>query len=92
MEKSYFRADSNIVETNEAHNGFNNLYRVSRTVVECDVFINLPKLKTHKKSGITCCLKNLVGINTYRNYLPHCSLGTKRKGRPIYPFRNKTKS
>lgn len=77
--KGYFGADSNIIETNEAHDGSNNLYRVSRTVIECDVFINLPKLKTHKKAGITCCLKNLVGINTYRNFLPHCSLGTKEE-------------
>ena len=76
----YYGADSDISETNLAHNGKNNLYRVSRTVMECDVFINLPKLKTHKKSGITCCLKNLVGINTYRNYLPHCSLGIKSEG------------
>jgi uncharacterized protein (DUF362 family) len=78
--KGYYGADSNIAETNNAHNGLNNLYRVSRTVIECDVFINLPKLKTHKKAGITCCLKNLVGINTYRNILPHCSLGVKKEG------------
>jgi uncharacterized protein (DUF362 family) len=78
--KGYFGADSNIIETNNAHDGYNNLYRVSRTVIECDVFINLPKLKTHKKAGITCCLKNLVGINTYRNFLPHCSLGTTEEG------------
>ena len=78
--KGYYGADSNIAETNKAHNGINNLYRVSRTVIECDVFINLPKLKTHKKSGITCCLKNLVGINTYRNFLPHCSLGLREEG------------
>jgi uncharacterized protein (DUF362 family) len=78
--QGYYGADSNISETNKAHNGINNLYRVSRTVIECDVFINLPKLKTHKKAGITCCLKNLVGINTYRNFLPHCSLGIKEEG------------
>ncbi|MCB8999484.1 MAG: DUF362 domain-containing protein [Bacteroidales bacterium] len=78
--KGYYGADSNIAETNRAHNGLNNLYRVSKTVIECDLFINLPKLKTHKKSGITCSLKNLVGINTYRNYLPHCSLGLKEEG------------
>jgi len=78
--KGYYGADSDIEETNNAHDGYNNLYKVSRTVIECDVFINLPKLKTHKKAGITACLKNLVGINTYRNYLPHCSLGTSENG------------
>ncbi len=83
--KGYFGADSNIDETNKAHDGVNNLYRVSTTALECDVFINLPKLKTHKKAGITSCLKNLVGINTYRNYLPHYSIGTKEnKGDQFY--------
>lgn len=78
--KGYYGADYNIKETNDSHNGQNNKYRVSRTVIECDVFINLPKLKTHKKAGITCCLKNLVGINTYRNFLPHHSMGTHKEG------------
>jgi len=71
----YYGADYNIEETNKAHDGRNNVYSVSRSVIEADVFINLPKLKTHKKAGITCCLKNLVGINTYKNFLPHHSQG-----------------
>lgn len=83
--KGYFGADSDIKETNQAHDGINNLYRLSKSVMECDVFINLPKLKTHKKAGITCCLKNLVGINTYRNYLPHYSIGTHREGGDQFP-------
>jgi len=73
--RGYYGADYNIREANKAHDGINNLYRVSRSIIEADVFINLPKLKTHKKAGITCCLKNLVGINTYKNYLPHHSEG-----------------
>jgi hypothetical protein len=54
-------------------------------VLEADVFINLPKLKTHKKAGITSSLKNLVGINTYRNYLPHNSIGTLVDGGDQFP-------
>ncbi|HEX6284792.1 MAG TPA: DUF362 domain-containing protein, partial [Pyrinomonadaceae bacterium] len=38
-------------------------YLVARDVMTADVVINLPKLKTHKKAGITCALKNLIGIN-----------------------------
>ena len=41
-----------------------------------DVVINLPKLKTHKKTGVTISLKNMVGINGYRNCLPHHTIGT----------------
>ena len=84
-EKGYFGAGSDIRETNSAHDGHTNLYSVSRSVIEADVFINLPKLKTHKKGGITCSLKNLVGINTYRNYLPHNSIGTPAEGGDQFP-------
>ena len=86
--KGYFGADSDISETNMAHDGSNNLYRVSRTVLEADVFINLPKLKTHKKAGITSSLKNLVGINTYKNFLPHNSIGTFEDGGDQFPVKN----
>lgn len=75
-----YGADYDIEETNRAHNGVDNWYSVSRTVIETDVIINLPKLKTHKKAGITCCLKNLVGINTNKNLLPHHTIGTPQNG------------
>jgi uncharacterized protein (DUF362 family) len=84
----YYGADSDIIETNQAHDGSNNLYRVSRTVLEADVYINLPKLKTHKKAGITSSLKNLVGINTYKNFLPHNSIGTFEDSGDQFPVKN----
>lgn len=78
--RGYYGADYDISETNRAHDGHHNLYSVSKTVIEADVFINIPKLKTHRKAGITACLKNLVGINTYKNYLPHHSEGGPSEG------------
>jgi uncharacterized protein (DUF362 family) len=86
--RGYYGADYDRAEANRAHNGHDNLYSVSRTVLEADVFINLPKLKTHRKSGITCCLKNLVGINTYKNYLPHHSEGGPSEGGDQFPTDN----
>jgi uncharacterized protein (DUF362 family) len=86
--RGYYGADYNLKETNRAHDGVNNLYRVSRTVIEADMFINLPKLKTHKKAGITCCLKNLVGINTYKNFLPHHSEGGPSENGDQFPGNN----
>jgi uncharacterized protein (DUF362 family) len=88
-ERGYYGADFNIEETNKAHDGYNNIYRVSRTVIDADVFINIPKLKTHKKGGITCCLKNLVGINTYKNFLPHHSEGGPKSKGDQFPHENK---
>ena len=87
-QRGYHGADYDRSETNRAHDGHHNLYSVSRTVIEGDVFINLPKLKTHRKAGITCCLKNLVGINTYKNYLPHHSEGGPCAGGDQFPVDN----
>jgi uncharacterized protein (DUF362 family) len=60
-------------------------YLVAKEVVEADVIINLPKLKTHKKAGITCALKNLIGINGNKEYLPHHRLGGSQRGGDCYP-------
>jgi hypothetical protein len=79
------RRGYDIAETTAAHTNGNHRYRVSRTVIGADVFINLPKLKTHKKAGITCSLKNLVGINTYKNFLPHYTEGTPAMGGDQFP-------
>lgn len=59
-------------------------YLFSREPFEVDVFINLPKLKTHKKAGVTAALKNLVGINGDKNYLPHHRLGGSAQGGDCY--------
>ena len=61
------------------------LYRISKIILEADVVISVPKLKTHKKAGITCCLKNLVGINVDKNYLPHFTLGPANCGGDEFP-------
>jgi len=60
-------------------------YSVSKTCLDCDVFINVPKMKTHKKAGITLSMKNLVGICTHKNSLPHHSLGTPDAKGDEYP-------
>jgi len=59
-------------------------YLIAREVIEADVVINLPKLKTHKKAGVTGALKNLVGINGNKDYLPHHRLGGSRTGGDCY--------
>lgn len=60
-------------------------YLVAREVIQADLVINLPKLKTHKKVGITCALKNLVGINGNKEYLPHHRVGGSTAGGDCYP-------
>lgn len=67
----YYGADYDTKTVNRHHSGRMQEYLLAGTPMRCDLFINLPKLKTHKKAGITCCLKNLVGINGDKNWLPH---------------------
>lgn len=59
-------------------------YLVAREAVEADVIINLPKLKTHKKAGLTCALKNLIGINGNKEFLPHHRVGGAATGGDCY--------
>jgi uncharacterized protein (DUF362 family) len=67
------------------HSGGRHEYCVSRSVLAADLVISVPKLKTHKKAGVTCCLKNLVGINVDKNYLPHFSIGPENQGGDEFP-------
>ena len=59
-------------------------YLVARDVLDADLVINVPKLKTHKKAGITASLKNLVGINGNKDYLPHHRKGGVDRGGDNY--------
>jgi uncharacterized protein (DUF362 family) len=80
-----YGASYDMAETNEHHRGACHEYLLCRTPMAADVFINLPKLKTHKKVGLTCTLKNLVGINANKNWLPHHTEGTPDQGGDQFP-------
>lgn len=80
-----YGASFDLAETNARHAGTRHEYLLCRTPMEADVFINLPKLKTHKKVGLTCALKNLVGINANKNWLPHHTEGTPDRGGDQFP-------
>ncbi|MBX3243159.1 MAG: DUF362 domain-containing protein [Acidobacteria bacterium] len=69
----------------KTHSKANHQYLISKYIIDADVVINLPKLKTHKKAGITCALKNLVGINGNKEYLPHHRVGGSANGGDCYP-------
>jgi hypothetical protein len=89
----YYGADYNREETNHHHSSGRHEYRISKTAASADVLINLPKMKTHKKVGVTLCLKNLVGINSGRNLLPHHTDGDPSTGGDQFPqpnLRNKS--
>lgn len=75
----------------QTHRRGRHRYLVARDVIEADVIINLPKLKTHMKAGITCALKNLIGINGNKEFLPHHRIGGSNVGGDCYPGRSHVK-
>jgi uncharacterized protein (DUF362 family) len=81
----FYGADYDTAFTAQHHSNGKHEYLISRSVMDADVFINLPKLKTHKKVGVTLSLKNLVGINGDKNYLPHFCIGTPDEGGDEFP-------
>ena len=70
---------NNIGVTNKYHNKNTHQYLVSNSILSADLIINVPKLKTHGKTGVTLNLKNMIGIVSGKEYMPH-----HRPGKP--PF------
>ncbi len=70
----------------EHHNPERNEYLISGTVLNADVVINLPKLKTHARTGITCAMKNIVGITGIKDWLPHHRSGPSVHGGDEYIY------
>jgi hypothetical protein len=72
-------------ETIAAHGGDDHVYQVSRTVMEADVVVSVPKLKVHKKVGVTLNIKGLVGIATNKNLIVHYRIRPPGRGGDQYP-------
>jgi uncharacterized protein (DUF362 family) len=72
----------------EMHHKGVHKYCITKILFEADIVISMPKIKTHQKAGITGALKNLVGINGDKDYLPHHRKGGTKKGGDSYPGNN----
>ena len=62
-------------ETVASHTGETQLYTYARSLYDADVYISIPKLKTHQKVGATLNLKGLVGSISNKNQLVHWQVG-----------------
>lgn len=78
--------DPNLLKTH--HNTLHNEYCINKSVLSADVIINMPKPKTHRKAGITISMKNLIGINCRKEYLPHHTNGAKCDGGDEYLYKS----
>jgi uncharacterized protein (DUF362 family) len=71
--------------TNRHHVVGRHEYMLSNTVLHADAVINVPKLKTHQKAGLTAAMKNFVGINGSKDYLAHHRPGAPSVGGDEFP-------
>ncbi len=73
----------------ESHRPGVHKYCITKQLFDADVVISLPKVKTHQKAGITAALKNIVGLNGDKDYLPHHRIGGTDMGGDCYPGGNR---
>ena len=74
--ENYYGADFDRTETIRHHHGETHEYSISNSFLRADVILSVPKMKVHKKVGVTLNLKGLVGANTNKNYLIHYRVGS----------------
>jgi uncharacterized protein (DUF362 family) len=90
---NYYGADYDAGVVNRHHSGGRHEYLIAGCAIKCDVVFSLPKWKTHKKAGVTASLKNLVGVNADKNWLPHHTEGSPIGGGDEHPhpdFKHRT--
>ena len=69
----------------ESHTVGKHKYCITKELFDADLVISVPKIKTHQKTGITGALKNLVGLNGDKDFLPHHRVGGDGFGGDCYP-------
>lgn len=72
-------------DTIASHTGETQLYTYSKSLYDADVYISVPKLKTHQKVGATLNLKGLVGTVSNKNQLVHWQIGYPEINGDEYP-------
>ncbi|MCR5595206.1 MAG: DUF362 domain-containing protein [Lachnospiraceae bacterium] len=74
-------------DTMASHTGETQLYTYAKSLYDADVYISIPKMKTHQKVGATLNLKGLVGSISDKNQLVHWQIGYPESGGDEYPSR-----
>lgn len=78
-------SDYDFRRTQHYQNDAEHKYVVSRDILDADVIVHVPKLKTHEKVGVTCALKGVVGVVGSKECLAHYRAGGRRHGGDEYP-------
>jgi uncharacterized protein (DUF362 family) len=67
------------------HGPGKHVYLVHRKILESNLIISIPKLKTHEKVGMTAGIKGCVGIVPHKDCLAHHRVGAPNVGGDEYP-------
>jgi len=63
-------------------------YVIPNEILESDVIISVPKIKTHCKTLLTAALKNSFGMVAHKDWLPHYMEGSIEEGGDEYIKKN----
>ena len=72
-------------DVNDHHSGKVQEYCLNSICLQVDVIISIPKPKTHRLAGYTGALKNFIGLNARKEYLPHHRKGDVIRSGDEYP-------
>lgn len=86
LQKLFYGADFDRRIPQKHHQGEIQEYSIATDVLDADVIISVPKLKTHKSAGVTLNIKNMIGINTDKNFVPHYRIGEPLEGGDEFPI------
>ena len=89
LKRRYYGAFYDEDQTNYHHSEGRHEYVLAKSPLAADVIVSVPKLKTHKKVGVTLNLKGVVGITADKNCLPHYSLGAPEKNGDQFPAKKR---
>ena len=73
------------------HSGGKHEYLFPQSVLDSDVIINIPKLKTHRRTSVTLAIKNFMGMPAWKDTLPHFMVGAPEEGGDQYVNPSKRK-
>ncbi len=71
-------------EMQDYHSIHKHEYLFPRSLLSADVVINIAKLKTHRRTGVTLALKNFMGLPSAKGSLPHFRVGSPAEGGDQY--------
>jgi len=81
-------SDYNPIYTERYHDLNSHRYIISKDILDADVIINIPKMKTHEKVGVTLGTKGYVGAIASKECLAHHRFGPPSLGGDEYPDYN----